>query len=88
MLGTGIGSYRTRYFRTKSGKNFSMCDYRRQTKVNWYVETKLKMLTASMKLYLFFSKSMVQTITGVELVFSLRCEHRSENRIGIVDDND
>lgn len=57
-------------------------------KVNWYVETKLKMLTASMKLYLFFSKSMVQTITGVELVFSLRCEHRSENRIGIVDDND
>lgn len=57
-------------------------------KVNWYVETKLKMLTASMKLYLFFSKSMVQTITGVELVLSLRCEHRSENRIGIVDDND
>lgn len=57
-------------------------------KVNWYVETKLKMLTASMKLYLFFSKSMVQTITGVELVFSLRCEHRSENRIGIVDNND
>lgn len=57
-------------------------------KVNWYVETKLNMLTASMKLYLFFSKSMVQTITGVELVFSLRCEHRSENRIGIVDDND
>lgn len=57
-------------------------------KVNWYVETKLNMLTASMKLYLFFSKSMVQTITGVELVFSLRCEHRSENRIGIVDNND